>query len=267
MKFRRMNQDTIKCVLSEQELKENGLDVYELLNNDDKTRVFMQGVFEAAQKEMGENSQGRFASLEVTLLPNRDVELTLSKSSEADIIKSLEHIRSIADGSIPGVTMERIEHIRRLHGAEQRAAYKEMLSIISKYMGQGEPETEPAQKTESLEGNFEREEALEDQENGQREKYNRFYSFELNAMKDVLKLSRILGNTELLHTGLYHMENGKYYFLIDAKGIRFHTVYKFLGTSLEFVDAIIIGGAKQAYIREHATCVIQDYAFQILHEL
>lgn len=254
MKFRKMNQNTIKCVLSEQELKDNGLDVYELLNNEDKTRVFMQGVFEAAQREMGENSEGRFASLEVTLLPNKDVELTLSKSSEEEIIKSLDHIRSIADGTIEGVTIERIEQIKKLLGAEQRAAYKELLGSISEAMDitKAKPDDE---------------EALEDDEDGRQEKYNRYYTFELTSMKDVFRLVSMIEDNNVLHAGLYRMDKSCYYLLVDAKGTKFNSVYKFLGTSLEFVKDIIPGGNRQAFIREHSICMIQDYAFQVLRKL
>lgn len=253
MKFRKMNQNTIKCVLSEQELKDNGLDVYELFQNEDKTRVFMQGVFAAAQREMGENSESRFASMEVTLLPNRDVELTLSKSSEEEILKSLEYLKTLANGSIEGITMERIEQIARLRGAEQRAAYKELLNCVSSSM--------------NSDAGYEKEEALEGEENGKNERYNRYYTFELGSMEDVFRLVGVIEGNSVLHAGLYRMDSDKYYILIDAKGVSFSSVYKFLGTSLEFVQDIVPGGNRQAYIREHSVCMISDYTFQVLRKM
>ena len=257
MKFQKMNQNTIKCVLSEQELRDNGLDVYELLNNEDKTRIFMQGVFEAAQREMGDKSGGRFASMEITLLPNKDVELTLSKSSEQDIIRSLEHIKSLADGSIEGVTLERIEEIKCLKGAAQREAYKKLLNDIHDTLEQDEDDVEE----------FEENDVLECDTDAEGERYNRYYTFHLASMKAVQHFVQIIGDSRMLHVGLYRIGKKEYYMLVDAKGVNFNTVYKFLGTALEFVDEIVPGGNRQDYIREHGTCIIADYAFQILRKI
>lgn len=71
----------------------------------------------------------------------------------------------------------------------------------------------------------------------------------------------------MLHVGLYRIDKKEYYMLVDAKGVNFNTVYKFLGTALEFVDDIVPGGSRQDYIREHGTCIIADYAFQILRKI
>ncbi|MGN0483339.1 MAG: adaptor protein MecA [Lachnospiraceae bacterium] len=265
MRFEKMNQDTIKCVLSEQELRDNGLDVYELLNNEDKTRIFMQGVFEAAQREMGEKSKGRFASMEVTLLPNRDVELTLSKSSEADIIKSLEYMKNLADGSIDGVTIERIDAIERMQGREQMQAYKELLDDIHAQLeaeAEEEEEEEEPQVYAALE-----EEALETQESGKKERYNRFYTFILPNIREVMTLAAVIQEDCITDSSLYRLDNEAYYMLIDAKGVSFNTVYKFLGTSLEYVQEIVPGSSRQAHIREHADCVIAEHAIEVLKQI
>ena len=49
VKFKRINVDTVRCLITEEELHENGLDVDDFLANDGKTEEFLRRLIRQQQ--------------------------------------------------------------------------------------------------------------------------------------------------------------------------------------------------------------------------
>ena len=58
MKFKRIDTETVRCLISEEELSENGLVLDDFFNNKGKTEEFVRRVIAMAEQEVDYRVQG-----------------------------------------------------------------------------------------------------------------------------------------------------------------------------------------------------------------
>ena len=65
MRFKRIDVDTVRCIISEEELMENGLEVDDFLQNDGRTESFLRKIISMAEEEVGYKVQGGNITIQV----------------------------------------------------------------------------------------------------------------------------------------------------------------------------------------------------------
>ena len=60
MRFKRIDVDTVRCIISEEELMENGLEVDDFLQNDGRTESFLRKIISMAEEEVGYKVQWKY---------------------------------------------------------------------------------------------------------------------------------------------------------------------------------------------------------------
>lgn len=78
MKFVKVNEDTLRCLITEEEMAGFGIEIEDLLSDREKVQDFLQMVLADAEEETGFRINGAAISVEATLLPGRGVSLTIS---------------------------------------------------------------------------------------------------------------------------------------------------------------------------------------------
>ena len=79
MQFIKVNEGTLNCLISEQEMDEMGFQLEELISDRNKAQDFLQIVLAGAESEMGFKMKETAAlSVEVTMLPGQGISLTIS---------------------------------------------------------------------------------------------------------------------------------------------------------------------------------------------
>ena len=97
MKFKRINVDTVRCIVSETELNENGLQMDDFLQNDGKTEEFLRKIVSMAEEEVGFKVQGGPLSVQVAVLPEHLLALTFSERPDSNILSLLQNLKSAVD--------------------------------------------------------------------------------------------------------------------------------------------------------------------------
>lgn len=96
MKFKRVDQKTVRCIISEQEIIERGLKIEDLLRNGDKVQEFLNEVVDLAEAETGFKLTSGIQAVQAAFLPNRDIVFTFSDSPEGfDFDKTMEQWRDL----------------------------------------------------------------------------------------------------------------------------------------------------------------------------
>ena len=112
MRFKRIDEETVRCLISESELNENGLELEDFLNNKGKTEDFLKKIISMAQQEVDYKVQGGPISVQVAVLENHTLALTLSEKQEQNIADMLKNLRSAVE-VLAGVTKERAEALEK----------------------------------------------------------------------------------------------------------------------------------------------------------
>ncbi len=102
MRFKRINVDTVRCIVSETELIENGLQMDDFLQNDGKTEEFLRKIVSMAEEEVGFKVQGGPLSVQVAVLPEHLLALTFSERPDSNILNLLQNLKSAVD-SLSGI--------------------------------------------------------------------------------------------------------------------------------------------------------------------
>jgi len=93
MKFKKLNDDRIKCVISRQEMEENGIEIGDFLTNQDSTRDFIRDILAQACKALEIEPKGKAYSVQMTVLPDGDLSLIISPDAAANLKDALDILK------------------------------------------------------------------------------------------------------------------------------------------------------------------------------
>lgn len=95
MRFKRISTDTVRCIVSQDELVENGLDMDDFMSNSGRTEEFLRKMLSQAEQEVGFRVQGGPLTIQVAALPDSNLALTFSeKQAGSNFMELLEGLRS-----------------------------------------------------------------------------------------------------------------------------------------------------------------------------
>ncbi len=94
MRFKRISTDTVRCIVTEDELEANGLAMDDFLSNDGRTEEFLRKMITLAEQETGFKVQGGPMTIQVAVLPENTLALTFSEKQGGNLMELLEGLRS-----------------------------------------------------------------------------------------------------------------------------------------------------------------------------
>lgn len=101
MKFKRLDDNCIRCIVSKEEMDEKGIDINDFIDNRDNAEVFIREILDEADAELDFKTHSDGINVQLSVLPSGDVSLLISDDAQAAINHMLsqfeESIRDIAD--------------------------------------------------------------------------------------------------------------------------------------------------------------------------
>jgi adapter protein MecA 1/2 len=142
MKFSRVGEHTIKCVISEEEIFELGFTMDEIMSNGAKTQEFMNYIFDLAEQEFQIKFDMGVKTVRADFLPDHTLLLTFS---EHPISGMMEHLKDVFDGILNSMPKEKLEEIRQAAGLETDSEEESVrvvvlfafadMTVLEKYAG------------------------------------------------------------------------------------------------------------------------------------
>lgn len=100
MKFRKIDEKTVCCMLSEEDLIDNSITIEDFIQNRDKVQDFLEELIETAKEEVGFETTGPMLSIQVMSMHPNGVMLTFSSDPKdmSGIIKAgIAHMKGELD--------------------------------------------------------------------------------------------------------------------------------------------------------------------------
>ena len=94
MKFKRINENVIRCVITKEEMYEYGMEVSELVDNRDKAEDFLRKVMQEARYELDYKTSGGALSVQIALLPEGDVAMTIAEAMPDQIENQVNRLKA-----------------------------------------------------------------------------------------------------------------------------------------------------------------------------
>lgn len=254
MKFKRINVDTVRCLITEEELTKNGLEVDDFLLNDGKTDEFLREIINRAEAEVGYKVSGGNISIQVSVLPEHVVALTFSEKPGLGIVNMLENLKAAVENLSKNVRQEpetqSREAVKDKEEGQPEDASKSNGDTKRRTDGQI-PIADVQERTNSL------------IKAGQAD-----YQIQFDSLDNFWNYCKAIRLELPVENSLYKLEKENAYFLLMKKApMDDKQLCRLLSASLEFNSAIYSHSGTRAYIQEHGDCLIPDGAIQKMQEI
>ena len=108
MEFKRINKDTVTCIITEDDMFEQGIKLEDLFEKKKEAMDFLHEVMKKAEEEVDYKPTGSFMPMQITVLPDHSISLTLSENASASIGEIIRNLTEKAGIKIPKNVLEDI---------------------------------------------------------------------------------------------------------------------------------------------------------------
>lgn len=237
MDIKRLNDNQIRCALTEAEIEEMGFTIDEIIGNGEMTQKFMRVVLEKVEEQEA-----------------IDVEL-LSPMVRAELLP--DHSMAITFG---GITEE-----------EKKGMFGKILEMMNQMAGKNgypEPDTKKQPEIplqESGKDTFENQmDASEDEEIFAQ---STPLALEFDEIKDVVRMCKLFSGKEKVPQSSFYKMEDKYYLIMDYNGFSKQELKPLAFTAVEYNNRRIATATGIAYIKEHGKCIMAQNAIDDLLQL
>lgn len=236
MKIERIDDKTVKCFLSNEELEEYEIDYKDFVTRSDKAKEVVQEIIEQAEEEVGYKPPKYAFDLQIMMLPDEGLVLVFSEK----------------------------EPLENKNGAQLLQALQEMKRVF---------EEKKAEINANLEKSAQAEEASENAKNGKGKKGKKgaaeaqkpqFAIFAFRNIGRVIEYAAVLPANLRINSTLYRMEDGTCYVYVQKGGASYERYSRACIQAMEFAALYAADEQKIRYLEEHGECLIREKALKKL---
>lgn len=101
MKFRKINDTTVNCIITQDDMKKHGIDLDDLFERKKNAVEFIRGIIVKAASTVNLNIKSDYTAMKISVLPDRSVSLTISQDpSESNRIREAKDASSDGSGHL-----------------------------------------------------------------------------------------------------------------------------------------------------------------------
>lgn len=243
MKIERVDDKTVKCFLSNEELEEYDIDYKDFVTRSDKAKEVVQEIIEQAEEEVGYKPPKYAFDLQIMMLPDEGLVLVFSEK----------------------------EPLENKSGAQLLQALQEMKRVFEEKKAEiGAALEKTAQAEEAAEN-----EASGTQSNGENSKKSgkkakpqeqrpQMAIFAFRNIGRVLEYAKVLPANLRIDSTLYRTDDGVCYVYVRKGSASYERYSRACIQAMEFAALYAADEQKVRYLEEHAECMIREKALKKL---
>lgn len=238
MKIERVDDKTVKCFLSNEELEEYDIDYKDFVLRSEKAKEVVQEIIEQAEEEVGYKPP-RFAfDLQIMMLPDQGLLLTFSEKDP-----------DFKDGE------QLIECLKEMKRVLQKTKERVGMTDAGESSGTAEASQEQAtEQTVKKQGSPSKKEEIQRPD---------FAVFAFSGLSEVMSYVAVLPANLRVESQLYEAE-GIYYLFLRRGHASYERYSRACIQAMEFGNLCTADEGKTLPIKEHGTCLIAEKAVKKL---
>lgn len=233
MDIKRLNDNQIRCALTEAEIEEMGFSIDEIIGNGETTQKFMRVVLEKVEEQ-----------------EDIDIEL-LSPMVRAELLP--DHSMAITFG---GITEE-----------EKKGMFGKILELMNQMAGKPQDAQAMREQADAAAEVSEFEEKFEDSDQEEVFKESTQLALEFDSIEGAVRMSKLFSGKEKVPQSSFYKTDGKYYLIMEYKGFSKQEIKPVAFTAVEYNNRRIATPAGIAYIKEQGKCILAQDAISDLVQL
>lgn len=246
MKFKKINDTTVRCIISQEEMWEKGIEIDDFLEHKDKTEDFLRDIVEQARDELEMDGIGHAFSVQMSVMKTGELSLLIIEDEDEDMQRTLENFRE------------------RLQGFQE--ALQEARKMAEEHKHQEEESVKEETQTQPTTGQQNVSEEESKKEGGENTTYGDMPLWViLDSMDNILALCRHLSGERVVSSSLYKFD-GQYYLRLKFAH-RKKDITDAIMTLSEFCTFAFTEEQGGYAIAEHGQLIRKDDAVQVLSSL
>lgn len=232
MKIERIDDKTLKCFISNEELAEHELDYKDFVTRTEKAKEIVHEIMEQAKEEVGFNPPKFAFDLQIMMIPEQGMVLTFSDKDPVELkdsdrlIKYLQEMKNTLMGMKDGASAVLDKP------AQESTASKEKETVKAKKLPAGADKPQDA-------------------------------IFVFDSITKIMEFAQILPGTLRVASALYKVEDS-YYLLLNKGGAAYEKYSRACIQALEFGALYSAQPKDLLFLEEHGECLIRENAIKKL---
>lgn len=231
MEYKRIDENTIRCIVTEEDMESFGLNLDEFLSHSGRSDEFLQYIVSEARDELGYQNENGIVSMRLEVLNDRRISLTFGSGDEKQIREQV------------------LKYLKEL--AESRIAQE-----IGKMLDHRQSEASPAKDEQSLPQTA--------QEQEEKKEAYRMYCFA--SIGDVVSYCHAIGLKQPIRSHLYK-ERESYYLIVDRYRISDYHFNLLTAVAFDYGKVLVESDYLYDRLREHGELLISDRAIGTLRKI
>ena len=235
MDIKRIGENKIRCALTEEEIRELGFDIDEIISNSETTQQFMRVVLGLVEEQEHIDMENISPMVKAELLQNHSMAITFGADTELsfkDLVDTMNHIMS----------QMQPEHLEELRKAARQVQSEEE-AAQSKETGQSKQSGTKKRKNDSM-----------------------ICALCFATLEDMRRMSHVCFPGKLPKSSMYKLDD-KFYLILDFVGFTKDEMRPFAFGTVEYDEAHYSDNRQIAYIMEHGACIMKSEAVETLMQL
>lgn len=246
MKFKLIDQYTVRCVLTEDDMIENDIRLEDFFSDREKVHDFLDVIMNRAKDEIGYELNDEILSMQIMPLPKKGLAITISGKSDKDLNNFLDNVRSAANL----IDEEDIDVQDELEVEDEAEELDHLL--LSEQISESNIDIVHKKKNTT-------------QNKGIEKKKDGIIVLRFTTFKDLEEFCFITQRPKYITSHLYKDTTQKSYYLIIEQGRLALKTFQFIcQTASEFADIISKDATHTGFMKEHCELLITKKAISVI---
>ena len=97
MKFSRINDNTVRCIVTPEDMEDMGVEIEDFFTDRDKSRAFFEQLVEMAAEEVDFHARSEMLAMQVMPLPDKSIAITFSDDQKESFQSMLDNIKDVTN--------------------------------------------------------------------------------------------------------------------------------------------------------------------------
>ena len=125
MKYKKINDATVQCIITAEDMLEYGLTLADIFERNEKVEGFLRDIIERAHDEIGYQINGENIAMQITPLKDKGLVVTFTDESPMGFKDILQHLKDVLKGVSDEVSRQEQEEAR-----EQESVFDENRRMV-----------------------------------------------------------------------------------------------------------------------------------------
>ena len=239
MDIERIGENKIRCALTEEEIKQMGFDIDEIIGNSETTQQFMRVVLGMVEEQEHINMDNISPMVKAELLQNHSMAITFGEENELsfkDLVDTMSHLVSQMEAKTE----------------KSRENLRERLAQALEH-----PFDPPQTKTQP------KEKAKTPKTSAKKKPEPMICALRFATLENMQSMSKVCFPGRVPKSSLYKYA-GEYYLILDFTGFTKDEMRPFAFGTVEYDDGHYSDMGQIAHIMEQGSCIMKSEALQML---